>query len=167
MRYFKFLSLAFTLFLCLESVGQDCNIKNKMRPDGSIYYFMDPVLFFNTTENQIYGGVVTDKESYFLTLTPRPFPPKSKGNKLNKDLFITLSNQKEFKLDHFDSQYIDDTTLVIFYLIGKDALPEFRDQDIESVKLDLGTDKGVQTYQFRLHKSALKQQLVCLSDQKK
>ena len=166
MRLVKFLSLVYLLFLCLESTGQDCNVKNKIRPDGSIYFFIDPVLFFNTPENKIYGGVVTDKEDYFLALSPFPFPQKSKGNKLNQDLLITLSNQKEYNLEHFDSQYIDDTALHIFYLIGKPVLSEFKEHDIESVKLNMGPEKGTQTFQFRLHKSALREQLICLSAKK-
>ena len=32
------------------------------------------------------GGIVTDKENYFLELHPVPFPEKPKGNKLKKDL---------------------------------------------------------------------------------
>jgi hypothetical protein len=146
--------------------GQDCNVKNKMRPDGSIYYYMDPVLFFNTSESKIYGGVSTDKETYFITLFPQPFPPKSKGNKLTQDILISLSNGKEFKLAHYDSQYLSDTLLVIFYQISKDALPDFREFDIETLKLDIGSDKGAQTYQFRLYKSALREQLACLTDKK-
>jgi hypothetical protein len=166
MRFSKFLLGVVVLLISSIARGQDCSVKNKMRPDGSIYYFMDPVLFFNTAENKIYGGVMTDKESYFLTITPRPFPPKSKKDKLDQDLLITLSDGKEYKLEHYDSQYIEDTTLVISYVIGKDALPAFREQDIETVKFNMGKEKGEQTFQFRLHKSALKQQILCLTDKK-
>ena len=137
-----------------------------MRPDGSILYFMDPVLFFNTPDNKIYGGVTTDKESYMLALTPFPFPPKSKENKLDQPLFVTLSSQKEFKLEQYDSQYLQDTALLLMYIIDKKALPDFREFDIESVKLNMGAEKGAQTYQFRLHKSALKEQLICFSTKK-
>ena len=163
----RILPLLFLILLFSVSIkGQDCQVKNKMRPDGSILYFINPVLFFNSTENQIYGNVMTDKEVYFLGVFPKPFPPKSKENKLDNDLLVTLSNGKEFKLGHFDSQYISDTVLVLMFEISKDALPEFRQNDIETVKLNIEPVKGAQTFQFRLHKSALKEQLNCLSDKK-
>ena len=157
------------LCLSLVSFAQDsCEILQKMNPDGSKYYFIGATRFFWTTEKQLKGGVITDEENYFLSLMPWPFPAKPAGSKIKGDLNLTLANGQSYILEHYDSRYMEaDTVLMITYLIGKKQLDDFLKFDIEqaSVIMEKGTEPRI--YNFRLHKSAVREQLACFIDQRK
>ena len=99
-------SLGF-LIMCGISYPQ-CPILNRVSPDGSMQYYMEPVNFYWTRAKSLNGCIVTDKESYFLELHPVPFPEKPEGNKLKKDLILKLSDGKTYELKHFDTRYAEE-----------------------------------------------------------
>lgn len=139
-----------------------CEILNRVSPDGSMMYFMEPVNFYWTKAKSLSGDIATDKESYFLELFPMPFPEKSEGNNLKDDLELKLSDGKTYTLEHFDTRYIrKDTVMKLLYLIGKKDLDLFLNFEVLEAKINMKGDEGIRTYVFKLHKLALKEQLEC------
>jgi hypothetical protein len=159
------------LFLVLISLSlstfSQCEIRNRLFPDGTMIYFIEPVVFYWTKAKELKGGLVTDKENYFLGLQPIPFPAKPIGNKLKEDLELTLSNNKVYKLSHYDTQYLEnDTVMQLLYLIDKKDLNDLLNFEATEVKFDMKGDEGIRTYIFKLHKKALQEQLACFLKEK-
>jgi hypothetical protein len=139
-----------------------CEVRNRVSPDGSMMFFMEPVNFYWTSAKSLKGCIVTDKENYFLELSPLPFPPKPEGRKLKGDLQMTLSDGKLYALKHFDTRYIeDDTVMEILYLINREDQDNMLNLEVVEVKIDMNDNEGPRSYVFKLHKSALKEQLAC------
>lgn len=160
------LKLVVGLMLGLFSISafSQCEIRNRISADGTMYSYIVPVDFYWTQSKSLKGGILTDKENYFLGLRPIPFPEKPLGNKLKGDLELTLTNDKVLRLMHFDSRYIkNDTVFEFLYLIDKDQMEDIMKSDVSGVKMDMKGTEGIRTYQFRLHQSALREQLECLS----
>jgi hypothetical protein len=155
-------SVALLLMSLSVSSFPQCEILNRVAPDGSMQYFIEPVNFYWTSTKSLTGGIVTDKESYFLDLRPVPFPEKPDGRKLKKNLLIKLSDGNTYELQHFDTRYVDDDTVMeILYLIKKEDIDNLLNNDVVETKIDMLGDEGVRSYVFKLHKSALKEQLAC------
>jgi hypothetical protein len=153
-------SIAF-IFASIISFPQ-CQVLNRVSPDGSMQYYMEPVNFYRTGTKSLEGCIVTDKESFFLELRPSPFPVKPEGNKLKNDLVMILANGKTYNLKHFDTRYVEaDTIMELLYLIDKKDKEEMMKYDVKEVKIDMNGSEGVRNYVFKLHKSALKEQLTC------
>lgn len=149
------------MFLVAPAFSQ-CNILNQLYPDGSMYYYIEPVNFYWTKAKSLKGGIETDKENYFLELQPVPFPEKDQGKKLRDDLEMNLSNGNIYHLKHFDTRYLDnDTAMQLLYFIDKEKLNDFLNLEVVSVKINMKGTEGVRTYVFKLHKSALREQLSC------
>jgi hypothetical protein len=147
-----------------------CEILNRVAPDGSMQYFMDPVNFYWTSAKSLKGCIVTDKESYFLELHPVPFPEKPAGNKLKKDLVLKLSNGETYMLKHFDTRYVEnDTVMEMLYLISKEDIDFLLINEVAEIMIDMMGDEGIRSYELKLHKLALKEQLDCFlkEDEKK
>jgi hypothetical protein len=143
-------------------VFSQCEIKNRVAPDKTMSYYIEPVNFYWTKATSLKGGIVTDRENYFLELLPIPFPLKPAGKKLNKDLEIKLSNNKIYELSHYDTRYIDnDTVMQMLYLITKKELEDFLNFEVIEARINMMGKEGIRTYVFKLHKSALKEQLAC------
>jgi len=139
-----------------------CEILNRVSPDGSMQYYMEPVNFYWTSTKSLKGCIVTDKENYFLELHPLPFPEKPAGNKLKKRLVLKLSNDSTFELKHYDTRYVEkDTVMEMLYLIDKEDMVQLLNFEVEEAKIDMMGDEGIRSYAFKLHKSALKEQLAC------
>jgi hypothetical protein len=139
-----------------------CEILNRVSPDGSMQYYMEPVNFYWTSAKSLKGGIVTDKESYFLELQPIPFPEKPAGNKLKKELTLNLETGETYTLEHFDTRYLEkDTIMEMLYLIGKKDIDFLMTHEISGIKIDMMGDEGIRTYELKLHKSALMDQLTC------
>ena len=139
-----------------------CEIKNRIYPDGSMIYYIDPVNFYQTKAKSLQGGISTDKENYYLNLLPVPFPEKPEGNKLKDDLDVKLADGKTYTLKHFDTRYIrKDTVMKMVFLIHKDAIDQFLNFEVIDVKINMMGEEGKRTYVFKLHKEALKEQLEC------
>lgn len=145
-------------------VHSQCEIKNLVRADGSMYYYVTPVPFYQSAARSLDGGVVTDKENYFIALRPNPYPPKPQGSKLTKDLLVQLSNGKTYTLKNYDSRYLADTLFEMVFLIDKKSFPDFLANEVESASIYLSKDKPAELFTFRLHKNAVREQLQCLQD---
>lgn len=155
--FFAFLFFAFSI----ASFAQ-CDILNRVSPDGSMQYYIEQVSFYWTKAKSLTGCIVTDKESYFLELRPVPFPEKPAGNKLKKKLELKLSNGQTYTLKHFDTRYVEkDTVMEMLYLIGKDDMDYLLKNEVLEVKIDMMGDEGLRTYVLKLHKDALMEQLSC------
>jgi len=139
-----------------------CDILNRVAPDGSMVYYMEPVNFYWTKAKSLSGGIVTDKESYFLELFPIPFPEKPEGQDIKDNLELKLSDGKTYTLEHYDSRYIrKDTVFKLVYLIGKKDLDWLLNLEVTEARINMKGDEGIRTYVFKLHKAALKEQLEC------
>ena len=167
----KFIKIT-VLFLGLLTIPtlsfSQCEIKNRISPDGSMTYYMEPVNFYWTTSKSLSGSIATDKENYFLELFPLPFPEKPAGNKLKDELELKLSNGVTYKLEHYDTRYIQkDTVMKLLFLIGKDDLDPLLNFEATEARINMMGDEGIRTYVFKLHKSALKEQLDCFLKEEK
>lgn len=158
--------LVFTSF----SAAQDsCKIKTRIGADGTLYYYIKPVTFYYTSKKKLDGGIITDKENYFLTLEPYPFIAKKSSEKLTDSLGITLSNNQRYRLENYTVLLLrkEDTLLRMSYLIPKKILNDFKNYDVLSVRINMKDTAGVREYNFKLHKSALRQHLACFENAKK
>jgi hypothetical protein len=151
------------------SAFSQCEILNRVSPDGSMYYYMEPVNFYWTSAKSLKGSVITDKESYFLELHPLPFPEKPAGNKLKEDLVLKVSSGETYNLKHFDTRYIEnDTVMEMLFLISKKDVDYLLNHEVSTLTIDMKGDEGIRSYELKLHKSALKDQLACfLKDEEK
>jgi hypothetical protein len=156
-------SLLSVLFMSVSvALFSQCEILNRVAPDGSMQYYMEPVNFYWTQAKSLSGCIVTDKESYFLELYPLPFPEKPAGKKLKNDLVIKLSDGQTYELDHYDTRYAEnDTVMEMLFLIKKEDIDNLLKFEVIETKIDMLGEEGVRTYVFKLHKSALKEQLEC------
>ena len=157
--FLVFLLLVKTTSLCAQP---NCDIKNRVGADGALYYYIEYVRFYYTSEKQLEGGIVTDKEHYFLTLQPFPFVMKKSSEKLTDSVDVVLSNEKKYRLgNYYVSFHKEDTILRMVYFIPEDLLNDFKNYDINSVKINMGKDEGDREYDFKLHKSALREHFAC------
>jgi hypothetical protein len=155
------------LIFSLVSFSQ-CEILNRVSPDGSMVYYMEPVNFYWTKAKSLSGGISTDKESYFLELFPLPFPEKPAGNDLKDNLELKLSDGKTYTLEHYDTRYIHkDTVMKLVYLINKKDVDILLNLEVTEAKINMKGDEGFRTYVFKLHKEALKEQLDCFLNEEK
>jgi hypothetical protein len=164
----KGVSTLVLIFISISAFPQ-CEILNRVAPDGSMQYYMDPVNFYWTNAKSLKGCIVTDKESFFLELHPIPFPEKPAGKKLKEDLQLKLENGDIYKLEHFDTRYVEnDTVMEMLYLISKKDIDFLMTNEVATIMIDMMGTEGVRSYELKLHKSALKLQLDCfLNDEEK
>jgi hypothetical protein len=154
---FTFGLLSISLFVFAQ-----CQILNRVSPDGSMQYFMEPVNFYWTSSKSLKGCIVTDKENYFLELQPVPFPEKPEGRKLKKELILKLSDGKSYNLKHFDTRYLkNDTVMEMLFLMRKEDVDKMLNLEVTEAKIDMMGTEGIRTYVFKLHRSALMEQLAC------
>jgi hypothetical protein len=164
MKIFLAIGLAFITF----TASSQCEILHRIYPDGSMIYYIEPVNFYWTKTKSLKGGVVTDKENYYLELRPLPCPEKAQGKKMKSTLELKLSNDSVYHLEHFDTRYIDhDSTIQLLYLIDKDWLEEFCQYTAISARIDMKGTEGMRNYIFKLHKDAIKEQLDCFIKEEK
>jgi len=165
MKYLlHFFTCAFSMGICIAGFSQ-CEIKSSVRADGSMFYFVTPLLFYQTATRELKGGVVTDKENYFISLQPRPFPPKPAGRKLKGDIHVLLSNQKTYTLKNYDSRYTKaDSVFELVYLLDKKMMDDFANSEVVTVTMQTKNDEAAQVYTFKLHKKVISEQLKCLED---
>jgi hypothetical protein len=160
--FVKKTALFFGFSISVLTSFSQCDILNRVSPDGSMTYYIEPVNFYWTKAKSLTGGIVTDKESFFLELFPIPFPEKPDGQDLKDNLELKLSDGKTYTLEHYDSRYIHkDTVFKLVYLIGKKDLDWLLNLEVTEAKINMKGDEGIRTYVFKLHKDALKEQLEC------
>lgn len=159
---FKWVFALGFIFTSLLTYSQ-CEILNRIYPDGTMHFYIEPVNFYWTKTKALKGGIVTDKENYFLSLQPSPLPDKQTGKKIKDDLELKLSNDTVYRLEHFDTRYIDhDTVIQLLYLVGKKDMGALLNFEAVSVNINMMGTEGIRTYTFKLHKAAIKEQLECL-----
>jgi hypothetical protein len=154
--------LAAGIFSLSIAAFPQCKIHQRVSPDGSMQYYMEPVNFYWTSAKSLKGNIVTDKENYFLELQPVPCPDKASGKKLKKDLLMKISNGESFNLKHFDTRYTqNDTVMEMVFLIDRKDIDKLLHFEVTGVNIDMMGEEGVRNYEFKLHKSALMEQLDC------
>ncbi len=160
--------LAIGLITIYLSARSQCEILHRIYPDGSMIYYIEPVNFYWTSSKDLKGGIETDNENFYLELQPSPFPERPDGKKLKDDLELKLANDRVYHLEHYDTRYLDhDTVMQLVYLIDKKKLAEFLAFEAVSVKINMGGKEGFRSYFFKLHKTAIKEQLTCLLNEHK
>lgn len=157
-----FICLLFLFFL-QGSIRAQCEVKNRVFPDQTMYYYVEPVVFYQTEKNRLRGNIITDKENYFLQFMPEPFPPKSENKKFKSPAVVHLSSGTTYTLEYYDYRYRrTDSTLALMFLLPKKQLSEFKDNDIVWVNLDVEDEKGPRHYVFVMHKAVIREQMECL-----
>ncbi|MBO9585881.1 MAG: hypothetical protein J7574_17080 [Flavobacterium sp.] len=153
------------LFLCFvfnaKGIAQ-CEIKNRVQADGSMIYYFEPAVFYTTKAKSLKINIVTDKEHYFVALQPTPFPDKKEGKKIKEDLIIHLADNKTYNLAHYDTQYRrNDSIMQVLYLIDNKDIEAFSNYEAVSAEINMQGTEFVRSYNFKLHKNAIVEQLNC------
>ncbi|MCV9927358.1 hypothetical protein OIU83_06830 [Flavobacterium sp. LS1R49] len=139
-----------------------CEIHNKIQPDGSMFYYFKPATFYTTKSKSLKINIVTDKENYFIALQPIPFPSKEEGKKIKDDLFLELADKNKYTLKHYDTRYLkQDSILQVLYLIDKKDLKAFSTFEAISADINMQGTEFIRNYVFKLHKNAILEQLNC------
>ncbi|WP_286968683.1 hypothetical protein [Flavobacterium sp. UBA4854] len=151
------------LFFVFNAKGvAQCEIKNRVQADGSMIYYFEPTAFYTTKSKSLKINIVTDKEHYFVALQPTPFPDKKEGKKIKDDLIILLADNKTYKLAHYDTQYRrNDSIMQVLYLIDDKDLDAFSNYEAVSADINMQGTEFVRSYNFKLHKNAIVEQLKC------
>ena len=156
----KILIVFFGLLFCCFNTTAQCKIKQRIYPDGSLYYQTESTLFYKTSSMKLMEEIRTDKENYFIVLSPTPFLPKPAGSKLKTNLQVVLSNGKKYTFIHFDSRYVNkDNAFELQFLIDKKHIDDLKKLLISKIYFDDGS--GIKWFTLKLHKDALKKQLIC------
>ncbi|MBJ2126516.1 hypothetical protein [Flavobacterium sp. IB48] len=157
----KFVVLFLFFVFNAKGVAQ-CEIKNRVQADGSMIYYFEPAAFYTTKSKSLKINIVTDKEHYFVALQPTPFPDKKEGKKIKDDLIILLADNKTYKLAHYDTQYRrNDSIMQVLYLIDDKDLDAFSNYEAVSADINMQGTEFVRSYNFKLHKNAIVEQLKC------
>lgn len=151
----------FTVCLSCSFAGlmAQCEIQSKLRPDGTMYYHAPLTLLYQTSEMELKGNLVTDKEHYFLSLSPKPYQYKKQKKTVSKDLMVTLENDSSYALKYYDSWYGKDSAFNLLYLFDKKQLNSFLNNNIQSFHLKVGEIE--RTFIFKLHPDIIKEQFAC------
>ncbi|RED19671.1 hypothetical protein BD847_3958 [Flavobacterium cutihirudinis] len=161
MRSLVFVLFGLCSFWCSKVIAQ-CDVKNKLSADGSMMYYFEPAVFYTTQAKSLKINVLTDKEHYFIALQPTPFPPKKEGKKIKGDLIMHLSDNNVYKLSHYDTQYMDnDSIMQVLYLINENDLASFSKNEAISAEIKMEGTEFIREYKFKLHKDAIIKQLNC------
>ncbi len=157
----KFLVLFFCFVFSAKSIAQ-CDIKNRVQPDGSMVYYFEPAVFYSTKSKSLKINIVTDKEHYLVALQPTPFPEKKEGKKIKDDLIMHLADNKTYTLVHYDTQYRrNDSIMQVLYLIDNKDVKAFSTYEAVSAEINMQGTEFVRSYNFKLHKNAIVEQLKC------
>lgn len=148
--------------------SSQCEILNRIYPDGSMMYYLQPETFYWTEAKSLQGNVVTDKENYFLALQPVPFPDKETGKKVKDDIELKLGNGHVLHLMHYDTRYLEhDSIIELLFILDKKDITNVLENEAKEVKINMGDKEGARTYVFKLHKTAIQEQLACFLQEDK
>ncbi|MEN2415152.1 hypothetical protein [Flavobacterium mesophilum] len=161
MRMISYTVLIFFVLISFKITAQ-CDVKNKVLADGTMMYYFEPAVFYTTNSKSLKINIVTDKEHYFIALQPTPFPSKKEGKKIKDDLIMHLADNKIYKLAHYDTQYIhNDSIMQVLYLIDKNDVNSFSQFDAVTAEINMQGTEFIRSYNFKLHKDAIREQLEC------
>ncbi|WPO79582.1 hypothetical protein [Flavobacterium sp. KACC 22761] len=153
--------MIFFILISFETTAQ-CDVKNRVLADGTMMYYFGPAVFYTTNSKSLKINIVTDKEHYFIALQPTPFPSKKEGKKIKDDLIMHLADNKIYKLAHYDTEYIhNDSIMQVLYLIDKNDVNSFSQFEAVTAEINMQGTEFVRSYNFKLHKNAIKEQLAC------
>jgi len=156
------LAILFLLVFLSSKIFAQCEVKNKVLADGTMMYFFDPADFYITKTKSLKINIVTDKEHYFIALQPSPFPSKKEGKKIKDDLIIHLGDKNQYKLTHYDTQYIrNDSVMQVLYLMDDKDVESFSRFEAVLAEINMQGTEFVRSYNFKLHKEAIMEQLKC------
>lgn len=157
-----FITIILSILISVPSFAQDsdCNVKNKVHADGTLYYYLEPDTLYYTNSKQLLGNISTDKENYFISLYPLPAPSQAGSIKNYKPLEITLENGSVYNLECYDARVLDDSVFVIMYLFDEKENAEIFEHGVN--QLILTSPEGTQTYILKLHKEQLLRSFNCL-----
>lgn len=149
-----------------KSIAQ-CEVKNRILPDGTLIFYFDPADFYISKSKSLKINIETDKEHFFIALQPSPFPSKGEGKKIKGDLIIHLANKKEYRLSHYDTQYRHhDSIMQVLYLMDDKDIEAFSKFEAVVAEINMKGTEFVRDYNFKLHKDAILQQLSCFLERK-
>lgn len=158
----KNFAILFVLVLFSVKIWAQCEVKNKVFPDGTMMYYFEPADFYITKSKSLKINIVTDKEHFFIALQPSPFPSKKEGVKIKDDLIIHLADNKMYKLTHYDTQYRhNDSIMQVLYLMDDKDVQAFSNFEAVVAEINMKGTEFVRDYNFKLHKDAIMQQLNC------
>lgn len=161
------LLVLFLIFIFNYDIAAQCEIKNRVQADGSMLYYFEPEVFYSTKSKSLKINIVTDKEHYFVALQPTPFPDKKTGKKIKDDLIIQLSDNNTYKLTHYDTQYRrNDSIMQVLYLIDDKDIKAFSNYEAVTAEINMAGTEFVRKYNFKLHKNAIREQLICFLKEK-
>jgi len=161
MKKINFAIVFLVVLFSIKTVGQ-CEVKNRVLADGTMLYYFEPAVFYFTKSKSLKINIVTDKEHYFIALQPTPFPPKKEGKKIKDDLIIHLADKKQYKVTHYDTQYRqNDSVMQVLYLINDNDIEAFSKLEAIIAEINMEGTEFVRSYNFKLHKDAIIQQLNC------
>jgi len=147
-------------FCCTGKVLSQCEIQNGLRPDGTMYYHAPLTLLYQTSDIELHGNLVTDKENYFLRLIPKEAQPIRQKDIAKKDLQIKLRNDSSYTLKYFDSWFgRKDSLFNVLYLFKKDQLNSFLNNSVQSLEIVVGKTEHILI--FKLHPDMIKEQFAC------
>ena len=156
-------AILFVLVLFSGKTVAQCEVKNKIFPDGTMMYYFEPADFYVTKSKSLKINIVTDKEHFFIALQPSPFPSKKEGVKIKDDLIIHLADNKTYRLTHYDTQYRDnDSIMQVLYLMDDKDVQAFSKFEAVVAEINMKGTEFVRDYNFKLHKDAIMQQLNCV-----
>ncbi|TDO77369.1 hypothetical protein EV143_104133 [Flavobacterium chryseum] len=161
------LTIALFFMVSVQLLAQ-CEVKNRILPDGTLMYYFDPADFYISKSKSLKINIESDKEHFFIALRPFPFPFKDEGKKIKDDLIILLADHKEYKLSHYDTQYRhNDSVMQVLYLMNDKDVEAFSKFEAVKAKINMKGTEFVRDYNFKLHKDAIMQQLNCFLKEEK
>ncbi|KAF2510723.1 hypothetical protein EYY60_09430 [Flavobacterium zhairuonense] len=161
MKKIGFVFIGLLVLVSTKIIAQ-CDIKNRVAADGSMMYYFEPEVFYTTKSKSLKINIVTDKEHYFIALQPTPFPSKKEGKKIKADLLMHLADNKTYTLTHYDTQYINnDSIMQVLYLIDDKDVESFSKFEAQVAEIRMEGTEFVRDYTFKLHKAAIIRQLAC------
>ena len=153
-----------TLFLsgilCLISMGikAQCKISQEISPTG-IYHTIteNEVIYFNN-KYTVTAQVVFDGDDYFAVFIMKPF--FSEKGKLGA-IYMVLENKDTLELTFFDAnKKSKDSSLSLYYKIEPSQFNQLNQHDIHEIYTYFNNEK--REFILKLHRDAIKNQLICL-----
>lgn len=146
--------------LFLRAQDNDCVVKNLVHADGTMYYYIEPDTLYFTNAKQLKGGIITDKENYFITLYPFPVPTAVGSLKKYEPLELTLKNKQIESLEFYDARFMNDSTFVLWYLLDVKKNKLLFENEVEQVKIT--SPDSTLVYKLKLHKDGFLRHFNCL-----
>lgn len=156
-------SILICILFCetLTATAQDCTVRNRVLPDGRMVYFIEMQALLRSGSKELDGAVTTDGDFYYLQLRPKPIIPKDKLTKSARRLQLILSNDSVYVQELLDTQYLQDTAVLLTYRIASDQIEPILKYELRSAVLDMG-EQQPRAYDLTQHGWVIRDQLQCV-----